>query len=52
MSPKDQETVVTVMKAAESLFVNANAELSYWWSGLRDENDDGVWEWVESEKNI
>ena len=36
------------MKLAE-VEISEAAELSYWWSGLRDENDDGVWEWVESE---
>jgi hypothetical protein len=26
-------------------------ELAYWFSGLRDEDDDGVWEWPNSELN-
>ena len=36
------------MTAAEAKFEIANAELSYWWSGLKDEDDDGVWTWIES----
>ena len=47
-SQEDQDLVVGIMKLAE-VEISEAAELSYWWSGLRDENDDGVWEWVESE---
>ena len=45
LSEEDQATVVEVMIAAETEF--AEAEFSYWWSGLRDDNDDGEWLWVE-----
>jgi len=46
-SEADQALVVGIMKLAEAELTEA-PELSYWWSGLRDENDDGVWEWVET----
>jgi len=46
-SEEDQKLVVGIMKLAE-VEISEAAELSYWWSGLRDENDDGVWEWVET----
>eukprot|EP00092_Neocalanus_flemingeri_P019349 GFUD01020958.1.p1 GENE.GFUD01020958.1~~GFUD01020958.1.p1 ORF type:complete len:185 (+),score=55.92 GFUD01020958.1:78-557(+) len=48
LSAEDQAAVVEVMAAAESMFVNANVELSYWWSGLKDADDDAVWDWAES----
>jgi len=46
LSEDDQATVVSVMKEAESMFISQI--VSYWWSGLNDVDDDGVWEWVES----
>ena len=48
LSDSDQATVVEAMKAAEATFDNDNLSLSYWWSGLRDDDDDGEWLWVES----
>ena len=48
LSAEDQATVLEIMKLAEAE-ITENPELSYWWSGFRDENDDGQWEWVESE---
>merc|ERR1712236_26057 len=45
LSEEDNDTIVKVMKAAEQLIDNASTELAYWWSGLRDDNDDGVWTW-------
>ena len=48
LSEEDQATVVSVMKEAESMFISQI--VSYWWSGLNDVDDDGVWEWVESEQ--
>ena len=47
-SAEDQELAVVVMKAAESMFTVGEPELSYWWSGLRDDDDDGVWIWAGS----
>ena len=47
-SAEDQELAVEVMKAAESMFTVGEPELSYWWSGLRDDDDDGVWIWAGS----
>ena len=26
-------------------------ELSYWWRGLKDDDDDGIWEWSYSKQN-
>ena len=46
LSEEDQATVIEAMIAAETTF--EDAEFSYWWSGLRDDNDDGEWLWVES----
>ena len=46
LSPEDQELAVTVMMAAESMFSLSTPELSYWWSGLRDDDDDGLWVWA------
>ena len=34
------------MMAAESIFSLSTPELSYWWSGLRDDDDDGLWVWA------
>jgi hypothetical protein len=36
------------MLKAEAV-VTEKIELTYWFSGLRDEDDDGFWEWVKSE---
>ena len=30
------------------MFSLSEPELSYWWSGLRDDDDDGVWIWSGS----
>ena len=48
LSAEDQATVLEIMTLAEAE-ITENPELSYWWSGFRDENDDGQWEWVKSE---
>ena len=42
LSAEDQMLAVEVMKAAESMFSLSPPELSYWWSGLRDDDDDGL----------
>ena len=47
-SAEDQELAVQVMRAAEGMFTLGEPELSYWWSGLRDDDDDGVWIWAGS----
>ena len=47
-SAEDQELAVQVMRAAEEMFTLEDPELSYWWSGLRDDDDDGVWIWSGS----
>ena len=46
MSQEDQDFVVKLLRTVESGFVEP--ELSYWWTGLKDENDDRVWNWVGS----
>ena len=48
LSPDDQKTVLPIMLAAEAT-VTENPEISYWFTGLRDDNDDGVWDWEHSE---
>ena len=45
-SAEDQELAVQVMRGAEAMF--SRPELSYWWSGLRDDDDDGDWVWSGS----
>ena len=27
-------------------------ELSYWWSGLKDDDDDGIWHWAYSKQKL
>ena len=51
-SAEDQELAVQVMKAAESMFTVGEVELSYWWSGLRDDDDDKVWIWSGSNTSL
>ena len=48
-SAEDQELAVQVMREAEAMFTLSEPELSYWWSGLRDDDDDGVWIWSGSD---
>jgi hypothetical protein len=36
------------MLAAEAN-VTENPEITFWFGGFRDEDDDGVWEWVNNE---
>jgi len=50
LSEDDQATVIEAMIAAEATF--EDAEFSYWWSGLRDDDDDGEWLWVENGPEI
>eukprot|EP00092_Neocalanus_flemingeri_P036944 GFUD01040218.1.p1 GENE.GFUD01040218.1~~GFUD01040218.1.p1 ORF type:complete len:191 (-),score=34.31 GFUD01040218.1:91-615(-) len=47
-SASDQKTVLEAMLAAEATFDPENLNFSYWWSGLRDDDDDGEWIWVEN----
>merc|ERR1719471_2163731 len=50
LSEEDQEFILPLMKAAEEYFYpNLDTEcLTWWWSGLTDMDDDGIWEWPES----
>merc|ERR1711973_164684 len=45
-SKEEQDLVVSLMVEAEKNFMSP--ELSYWWSGLKDDNDDGIWHWAYS----
>ena len=47
-SAEIQELAVAVIKAAEETFTIGDPELSYWWTGLRDEDDDKQWVWETS----
>ena len=46
MSQEDQEFVVKLLRIVEGGF--DDPELSYWWTGLKDVDDDRVWNWVGS----
>lgn len=48
-SSEVQELAVTVIRAAEETFTIGDPELSYWWTGLGDEDDDKQWVWETSE---
>lgn len=48
LSAEDQKLTTSVIKRAESMFEFQDPKLSYWWSGLKDEDDDGVWSWENS----
>lgn len=47
-SAEVQELAVEVIRAAEESFTIGDPELSYWWTGLQDEDDDGQWVWETS----
>ena len=47
-SAEVQELAVEVIRAAEESFTIGDPELAYWWTGLRDEDDDGQWVWETS----
>ena len=51
MNDEDQALAVKVIQAAEASFEISDPELSYWWTGLQDPDDDGVWTWVGSKEN-
>ena len=51
-SAEVQELAVEVIRAAEATFTIGDPELSYWWSGLRDEDDDKQWVWETSKMMI
>jgi len=46
---EDQNTVVNLLKEAEPFLYWVEPDLVYWWSGLKDEDDDGVWNWPDGE---
>ena len=47
-SAEIQELAVAVIKAAEGTFTIGDPELSYWGTGLKDEDDDKQWVWETS----
>ena len=49
LSQEDQDLVVTVIQGAEASFEIGDPEYAYWWTGLRDLDDDGEWTWSASE---
>ena len=49
LSQEDQELVVQVIQGAEASFEIGDPEYAYWWTGLRDLDDDGEWTWSASE---
>ena len=51
LSEEDQELAVALMKATEATFSIETAQ-AYWWSGLKDEDDDGQWVWAGSNERI
>ena len=51
LSAEDQELAVELMKATEATF-SIETDLAYWWSGLKDEDDDGQWVWAGSKDRI
>ena len=50
MSQEDQDFLLKLLKSSESLF--PDPELSYWWAGLQDLDDDRIWTWVASKRLI
>merc|ERR1712002_517342 len=45
LSAEDQGLAQAVMAEAEGNFEWEDPKFSYWWSGLQDVNDDGIWIW-------
>ena len=50
-SEEDQELALQLMKAAEATFT-IEKEQAYWWSGLKDMDDDGNWVWTGSKNSF
>ena len=51
LSAEDQELAMELMRVTEATF-SIETDLVYWWSGLKDENDDGQWVWAGSKGTI
>ena len=49
LSEADQQLALEVIIAAEASFTLGDPQYSYWWTGLRDPEDDGSWTWDSSE---
>merc|ERR1711976_318036 len=50
LTEEHQNVVINVTKEAEK--VMEDPELVWWWSSLRDVNDDGIWHWFYSNSTI
>ena len=50
MNEEDQEVALNLIRDVEASFEICDPELSYWWTGLQDtdDDDDWVWKWVGS----
>lgn len=47
-SLEDQQAILPIMQDAEDTFYDEeDVCISWWWTGLTDMNDDGIWEWPE-----
>ena len=47
-SQEEQDIIVNIVKEVESHLVLAVGQYFYWWTGLKDINDDGNWFWDSS----
>ena len=46
-----QEEIKGLLQNAEEV-ITENPELTYWFTGLRDRDDDGIWTWEQSKINL
>merc|ERR1719510_852182 len=49
LDERQQGVVVTAMVSAETNFTIAEPCITYWWSSLKDNDNDGTWTWMDSE---
>ena len=47
-SQEEQDIIVNIVKEVENHLVLAAGQYFYWWTGLKDINDDGNWFWDSS----
>ena len=47
-SQEEQDIIVGIVKEVENHLVLAEDQYLYWWTGLKDINDDGNWFWESS----
>merc|ERR1712121_22007 len=46
---EEQQIVIDLLLQAEEYMYWIPPELIYWWSGLKDEDDDAVWNWPDGD---